>query len=415
MKKNRLFVFMLSSFAVVLCAACQENRAAVLWTTRPELAVYAQQYNTVQNKYKIEVLYVKSPLTQLEKTKQKPDIFIADFLNHKQASLVFKDISPLLNDKSINKETFYPALLEAGRDGNKQYVLPVSFNLPAITFVQNQLYNHDTMFLADIETIRQEGISFNKQEGGAWVKLGFSPLWDKENAFIFLVASLFGAQFCEGNSDTEKNEESVQWNAEALQTALAYIRNWIHESTGSFQAEDDFIYKYFFDPPSKLLLDDYFAMDREKNTALDFRWLAYNDTIPVLENILSFGIYKNTRAANAAYDFARWLFSEQTQDYLLKTSFDTQLSGSVFGIAGGFSAMQTVTESIFPKYYKNLLGHIPPAALFTVPPELPVHWLEIKETVVLPYMLAEIRDVQKNNRSLPERFADRQIIKRGQF
>jgi hypothetical protein len=60
---------------------------------------------------------------------------------------------------------------------------------------------------------------------------------------------------------------------------------------------------------------------------------------------------------------------------------------SSFGIAGGFSAIKAVNEKLYPLYYPSLLGKMPQADNLKSPGVLPSGWTEIKESIVLPFLL----------------------------
>jgi hypothetical protein len=77
--------------------------------------------------------------------------------------------------------------------------------------------------------------------------------------------------------------------------------------------------------------------------------------------------------------------------------------------------VRTVNELIFPKFYTTLLGHIPPPECFSVSAALPASWREIKEQVVIPYMLDNIRASAAAGRPLGERLDDWQKLKQGTF
>ncbi len=58
-----------------------------------------------------------------------------------------------------------------------------------------------------------------------------------------------------------------------------------------------------------------------------------------------------------------------------------------FGIAGGFSALKPITETIFPKYYPLLLSHLPPMQNIVPPRILPTNWKIIKDEILFPYLI----------------------------
>jgi hypothetical protein len=58
-----------------------------------------------------------------------------------------------------------------------------------------------------------------------------------------------------------------------------------------------------------------------------------------------------------------------------------------FGIAGGFSSLKSINETIFPSYYPNLLGNMPPEENLQDISILPSKWQSLKERVVEVYLL----------------------------
>jgi hypothetical protein len=129
--------------------------------------------------------------------------------------------------------------------------------------------------------------------------------------------------------------------------------------------------------------------------------------IPLDEWNVFFGIHKKTRAKKAALAFTEWFFRAETQRMLLETSRKKRLMETSFGIAGGFSAMRTVTEEVFPQFYPGLLGRMPPESSLSPPNILPRNWMKMKEQVVLPYLHERIRHSGQNEiRSLERRISD---------
>jgi hypothetical protein len=89
------------------------------------------------------------------------------------------------------------------------------------------------------------------------------------------------------------------------------------------------------------------------------------------------------------------------------------MSETSFGISGGFSAMRSVTEQIFPQFYLGLLGHMPPAEFLSPPNILPVNWMAMKERVILPYLRDRARQPnQEGIERLERRIADWQRVNR---
>jgi hypothetical protein len=199
---------------------------------------------------------------------------------------------------------------------------------------------------------------------------------------------------------------------------MVWVQRWIAEANTSIQAEDDFAFKYLYDPPEKLVSSgrilftymdssDFFILPVERQTNLDFRWIAENEVIPLDEWNVYFGIHKKTRERKAAVAFTNWFFSADTQRQLLESAKTKRLMETSFGISGGFSAMRNVTEQIFPLFYPSLLGHMPPESYLSPSNILPRNWMTIKERVILPYLHDRIRrDGRDELRPLDRRITD---------
>jgi ABC-type glycerol-3-phosphate transport system substrate-binding protein len=389
-----------------LLASCggERGRAAVLWTGRPEFAVYAEYFNAMQDLHKVEVRYFDSPARELTRTTAYPDIVVGNWLKSAATRTFFSPLEGLFENKTLNQDDFYPKLLALGKIENRQYLLPVSFNIPALVFVRETGGLLSSPFTIDLEEIKKLGMEYNQETGGLYSRMGFSPAWNDE--FLFLTAKLFNAGFREASP--------LAWDSRALEEAMVYNQRWIEEANTSFQQVDDFTFKYFYDPPAKLLLSGHilftymgsaelFTMAQERRSAMDFRWIVRSNSIPLNEDTVYYGICKRGRAKKAAEAFTRWFFSDETQMLLLETSRNKRMNENSFGIGGGFSALRSVTEQIFPRFYPGLVGHIPPEDYLAPPNVLPQNWSALKEKVILPYMHDRIRHSSRGEISPLER------------
>ena len=404
----RLFLALLLIAATLSLASCRggSNRA-ILWTDRPEFAFYAQYFNASQDRFKVEVRYFESPAQQLAESIGHPDIVVASWLRSASTRVLFRPLDSLFARDGLDKASFYPPLLSLGHFGRRQYLIPVNFNIPAIVFPREFSDSHSNPFTIEMQEIKERGKSFNAVANRAFTRMGFSPLSNAE--FLFLVANFFGASFREG--------APIAWDTQAMDHAVAWIQHWITEANTSIQMEDDFASKFYFEPPERLVnagrvlyihmnSSRFFTLPEERRMNLDFRWIAENEMIPLEEWGVYFGIHKRTRARAASEAFAKWFFSAETQRMLMEEKRRKRLNESSFGIAGGFSAMRTVTEQVFPQFYPSLLGRMPPDNFLTPTNILPRNWLAIKERVVIPYL----RDRARHSGGGEIRSLDRRII-----
>jgi ABC-type glycerol-3-phosphate transport system substrate-binding protein len=371
---------------------------ALLWTDEGEFALYAAWFNAAQDRYRVEARYFEEPAQRLTETGANPDLVTGSWLKSASTRSLFMPLDGLLEKNPGLKGAFYPRLLALGSIEGRQYLLPVSFNIPALIFARDQGRELSSPFTVGLEEIKEKGRAYNAGAGGVYSRLGFSPAWDE--GFLFITSVLFNASFREA--------EPLAWDEGALEGAIRYIRAWIGESNPGFQAEDDFSFKYLYEPFPRLVLSGrilfaymdssrFFTLAPETRNRLDFRWIAgdpggaLGEQIPLDEGALFYGIAKPGRAKKAAEAFTLWFFREETQRSIMELKRTLRINENSFGIAGGFSAMQTVTERVFPAFYPGLLGHIPPESFLAPPNILPRNWVSLKERVLLPYLKDRIR------------------------
>ncbi|MCL2472428.1 MAG: extracellular solute-binding protein [Treponema sp.] len=360
---KQILPVLLPVFFLMGLASCTlgNSNVAVLWTDHPEFAFYAEYFNASQDKYKVEVKYFESPAQKLTEPGAAPDIVAASWLKSASSRSFFRPLDVIFSKDGLDRSSFYEKLLLPGSIEGRQYLLPVNFNIPAILFAQDLNQPPSDPFTIGTDEIKERGKAYNIETKGVYTRLGFSPLLSDE--FLFLVSILQGAGFREASP--------IAWDLQALEQAVSYIKDWITEANTSVQMEDDFSFKYFYDPPDKLVssgrvlyvyMDSsrFFILPEERRANLDFRWLASKETIPLDEWNVYYGIHKKAKAVKAAEAFTRWFLNAETQKLLLEAGKDKRLNETSFGIAGGFSAMKTVTEQIFPQFYPSLLGHMPP-------------------------------------------------------
>ena len=93
-----------------------------------------------------------------------------------------------------------------------------------------------------------------------------------------------------------------------------------------------------------------------KRELLDFRWLALEGGIPVLEGYSSFAIPVAGGNVAGARLFLSWIFQPEIQARLLDTAAFKRLRG--FGLAGGFPVLREVSERILPRTHGFLIGRL---------------------------------------------------------
>ena len=363
----------------------------MIWTDRPEIVSYVEFFNVAQSKAKAVVVYKDKLAVSLPpaKDEQQPDLVIGSFLRNSRIKKNFSSLDRVFNRRQINPLSIYAPLLDYGKVGGRQYLIPVSFNIPMMIFSSK---NQDLMgenMLIDADTIRNSASLFNqKSKDEFFVKMGYAPSWNIN--FIFHIAKMNGAEFCEKSN-------TFSWNTSSLNATIDYLKNWSSEKNGGTEAEQDFSFKYLYAPSHKLVnadrclfayikSDDFFNISSEQTENISFRWLSKDEKIFVNDDMTSLALYRKSKNVRAACEFVNWFLSEATQKNLLERSMRMNLDTETFGICSGFSSIKSVNERVYPAYYKNLLGNLPSESSLVAPLPLPSRWESLKERVIIPYL-----------------------------
>ena len=383
-----------------------EDSIAVIWTDRTEFISYCEAFNSAQSRYKITVSYKENPSDALMDTSEQPDIVIGPWLRGDAARVKFSKLSK----KKIDPDIFYPLLFELGNINGAQYLLPVSFNLPTVIFSASQKNSVKTNFTLSLEEMRELAAAYNRKNGSEYTKMGFSPRWDTD--FLYVTAQGLDVAF-------EETKNLFSWDDKTLLELIAYTRRWSEDVNTNAVAEDEFKFKYLYDPPYTLITngrclfwylssDKLFSLNNEQLKSLDYRWMNYNGKTPVQDEVIYAGICKKARNTAAAQAFLLWFFNEESQKKLLARSQTDNMIAPSFGLAGGFSSLKNVTENIFPVYYPLLLKLLPQTDDFSAPHILPHNWLLLKKEIIFPYLRDQTRMLSDDEKplSLNRRISD---------
>ncbi len=413
-KKSVRFACVLLLCAVFF-AGCSLKRETLvtIWTDIPEFTEYGELFNDTHDKKKVILVYKKNPSEAIASKTEKnpPDIVVAPWLRTDKTSRFFRSIDTIFDGNGITQSIFYPQLLEAGKIRQSYYLLPVSFNLPAVIFSQENAAAVADNYTLSIERIKEAGAAFNvRQRNGVYTRIGFAP--QAGNSFLYFTVKAKGAQFRESKS-------SFTWNADKLSDAIAYLRDWSKNVNTSSETERDFIYKYLSMPNFKrvtsgrtlfayITSDALFSLTPEQSEMLDYRWIYDGNKIPIEDSFVTLGIPKRAKHPNAAYDFIEWFLSTETQRTILERKAKQNLDIYRFGIAGGFSSIREVNEHILPLYKTMLLTNTPPTDMLGIPEKLPADWELIKEQIIVPYIRDEVQNTGGAPvADLPSRIANR--------
>ncbi|MCR5188896.1 MAG: extracellular solute-binding protein [Treponema sp.] len=386
----------LALVSITLLTACGRKkdvqaRRVVIWTSNSEFAQYVELFNKTHKENSAVLVYKDNPALSMPPARDEaaPDIVVGSWLRTDNPQKYYKSLDYIFDNRKLTTDIFYSQLLTAGQKKGVQYLLPVSFNLPALVFSNDNKDLVPDNYTLTLKQLREAGSAYNeKNKKGAYTKMGFTPL--SNNEFIYLTTKIYGANFRE-----EKGE--IVWAASNLINAANELRDWVIKENTSAQVEEDFAYKYLFMPYYRQVTtgrtlfayttsDQLFKAMKDQDLGIDYRWIVQDRNLPIEDSFTMMGIYKNSRNLVGATEFISWFFQSESQRAILERKDRFNLETEIFGIAGGFSALRDVTEHILPVFYTQLLTNLPPAQMLSVPNQLPARWESYRTMVVEPYV-----------------------------
>lgn len=384
---------LLSLIAALLFCSCSQTERdyLVIWTDTADLSSFAEDFNASHKDSKVVVVYKERAATSLPPLADElqPDIVIAGYLMNSSIRKNFACLDFMFKSKLLNKENFYPQLLEYGSVDEKQYLIPFTFNLPMVIYSSANEFLLEDQHLLTLEEMQKISSEFNKKnKDDNYTAMGYAPSWD--SYFLYEATKLNGASYTERGG-------SFIWDEEVLNSTIEQMKLWTKNFNTDTTAEKNFQFKYLFMPEHRQVTsgrslfasvksDEFFKLDESQSEGINFRWLSSDNKIPIEDDIICIGLYKNTKKTKEAELFISWLLNENTQKELLERKHAMKLNTKSFGLANGFSSIRSTNENIYPVYYRQLLGSLPGEKNLTVPNILPARWNNMKEKIILPYL-----------------------------
>ncbi len=391
---KKYIIFSTGLLFLIISFSCSrfENHTVILWTNRPEIAAYVEEFNAIHNEGKVEIEYKQTPGKALKAATALPDLVFDEYLNAASTFDLFTPLDSLFKKKRIDNSLFYKKLLNEGKRNDHQLLLPVSFNLPLIFFKKNTPSSFIVPFFMNLDTLQKASAAANKKSRKNFAIEGFSPLWNKEA--LFQITKLYKTDFRQINS-------FITWNNDNLTKAATFMQNWISDINGGLIQEREFQEKYLYDPKPKLVeegriffsysnLTSFFALPPEKRKNLDFRWFSQNNHVHALYTVLYTGIPKGAKNKRGAELFLSWFFKKETQKKFLEATIHKRIR--IFGIGQGFSSLREINNNELPKLHPALMGHIPPESALIFPPPVPENWKIIKEHIIKPWLYKQVSE-----------------------
>ena len=379
------FTSVLAVLSLLLASSCDQSatRVSTLWTNVPEMATYVEKFNASQREWQLLVEYRDDPAALLISPGKKADLVVARGLASTAVKNVLVPLDFLFDGGNLAKTSFYRGILEAGQQGDRFKLLPVSFDLPVLVFSKNTLPDLPG-FSLDLAALKDLNSHFSLDAAQKPPrKVAFSPRWQ---TFSLTLLQLKGANFREGFQRT------LTWDSARLAEGLGLIQTW--PSPGWDQVTE-FQQKYLQNDLASPLaagriqffpstLASFLARPWDERRDLDFRFLEQDGRVAATDSTVWAGVPSSSLTRGAAERFLAWFYRTGTQkDLILRSRSEDDRA---FGLARGLSALVSPNAQAVAEAWPDLTGRLPASDQVLFWGELPADWPILKSAVLRPWL-----------------------------
>lgn len=381
MKKKTLAILVLLIVTIFSC----KKEITICLSSSPDIAFFAEKFNVSQSKHKVIFNYAENS-RELLNQKNVPDLVIDWNINDTTLYVDYKNLKSVVG----KNEKIYPELLKMGQIKGKQPLIPLSFNLPMLTYIHKPgVPEYPT--IQTLEEIAQNASAANKKTRWDYSKIGFSPLWEKHS--LYLAYQIFGLRF-------NLSDNGFLADTQSLEKAEEEINKWTGILVPDLVLEEQFRDKFLYYPGYKLLQQDraqfyyytsdiFFSIPPKELSTLLFSWISNGIQLPADEKILYAGIPEGADHSKGAIAFLKWLLDEENQQLLIKEKNKTGYT--TFALCNGFSSLISINEKFLPQVYPTLAGRIPSVDQLLFPTNAPFQLSEAREEIISNWMVQKLQ------------------------
>jgi len=374
---------------LVLFNSCNQSpQSALIWTDIPELVVAAQLFNRENDQFAVDVEYKENAATALMKTNKPPSLIIAKFLLSKPVIRKLDPLDDLFSRYYVDPNDMYSALLDAGKQGVQQILLPVSFDCMVLVERKSDSLGAGASML-DLDAIREAGDKFTRTEKGVLSAMGFSSVWNMEFAESWLLAQDAGFSPNPNWKQTSVPKSGdaktwpLLWNKDRLEQSVLALNSL--DSKVKKDDADAFAFSYFNKPGYQLVLEnrvlfwpmkasDFFKLPYSAKSQLRYRYPAANQKLILTEGTRYLGVPKGAKGKKAAFAFSKWLLTPANQEKIWKEMETQRLLPDHVGPLDGFSSLKQTNETVLSRYFPEYAQNKIVAGTLRSPVALPDYW-----------------------------------------
>jgi hypothetical protein len=379
------FPLVSACLCLFLLGSCDQSatRVSTVWTNVPEMASPIGEFNASQREWQLLVEYTDNPSALLSSPRKKADLVIARGLTSSAVKDAMVPLDFLFDGGNLARTSFYKGILDAGQQGDRFKLLPISFDLPILVYSKKALPDLPG-FSLDLQSLQDLNAAFPSDTSQKPPrKLAFSPRWQ---SFGFVVLQLKGAAFHEGFSG------SLAWDSERLAEGLKLFQSWPSPGWDQVTAFQKKYLQSDLVPPLVTnrvqffpsTLASFLARPWGERKDLDFRFVDEDGLIAASDSTVWAGIPSSSLTRGAAERFLAWLYRNETQKALILRSRTED--DRAFGLAQGLSAMVVPNNQALAEAWPDLVGRLPEADGVLFWGSLPTGWSALKASVLRPWL-----------------------------
>lgn len=407
---RRIPAFLGLTAAILLSACSNAPQSVLIWTDMPELVIAVQHFNQTESRYVIDVEYHEYPALDLltaGKSKRLPSLIIARFLQDSVSIRTFSAIDDIFSRYYLDPNDMYPGLLQAGKEGGQQRLIPVSFD--PYLLVEKSLESAS----AGMSTIRLDELAAyaataERDARGDLVSLGFSPWWD--SGFVTSLLLAHGAAFSTNPgwkpSSVPRIEDIRTWplrwddaglreGLEALMELSRPLPQQAELNAFDFAQGGQPGYQRVLSGRARLWpmkASDFFKLPQNVRSQLAYRYPVVNEHLVLSPDSRFLGIPRYAPRRDAALFFARWLLSVEHQKEIWDLMQKQRLISSHFGPFDAFGSLLQANDMLLPEYFPAYVQNRISAAVMRqgkypgIPYPLPFFWDEFSRDCLNPWV-----------------------------
>lgn len=390
--------------ASVILAGCGSDQAPqtqgpLILTDNPGVILAAQAYNALGQDPPIRIEIAEAAdgglVPHMRTMSPRPDGIISNQHLYPQSLSLFASVNSLITSLNRSPADYPPRALVMDPEAQSYVALPLSVTLPIVVYRKNDpsMAGRRRITLEELAALARE---YNTLEDNRLIRAGFLPTTNP--AFLYAAAQIFKVDF-----KASVLEHRLSWNPSAFTAFTEFLRGWFDPEEVALEQQRRFEQELAYDPWHIMVSDgrlrftltsfqEYYSIPSVLRQNLAYAWFTGGQNhpgIPLYSQPVSASILKTSTNQDRTLDFFTWLSSPEGIQALYDLWIDQQMPGLSF--LGGFPVTPMGQTTWASTYFPGLENPVPGLDELVFSEILPSQWKKMKQEVILPQIIANIR------------------------